>query len=362
MRKSILSFFILFVTISFNPSKAFTQDTNNILIEYVTATWCGNCPCAHVVLENLENNHENVSIIGYHGGGNDPWASNSAGIRALFGFFGQPTGVVGRQSGIINSSSWNSEFLTQKTQTPGVRVEIDRTYNNSSRVLNATANVTALSNLTGSYNINFVLTEGNIMYPQNFYSNCGTPGYQNDYIHHHVCKAMINGDEGQNIYSNGANVGDTVSKSISYTIPSAFVADNCTLVVFIYKVGGTFGSNNHVQQSVQVEVESSTGVGNNGTTAADYNLSQNYPNPFNPSTSIHFSIPKDGIVSLKIYDVLGNEVSTYYDGFLKAGNYNAEFNGSNLSSGVYFYTLTAGDPESSLGQVFVGTKKMILMK
>ena len=85
-----------------------------------------------------------------------------------------------------------------------------------------------------------------------------------------------------------------------------------------------------------------------------YKLSQNYPNPFNPTTKINFSIPKDGKVVLKIYDVSGKEVYTLVNEFKQAGNYNAIFNGSNLSSGVYFYRLNAGD--------FVESRRMILLK
>jgi hypothetical protein len=83
-------------------------------------------------------------------------------------------------------------------------------------------------------------------------------------------------------------------------------------------------------------------------------LSQNYPNPFNPSTNFTFSVPKSGEVSLKFYDMLGNEVATYVDGYLNAGSYSVEFDGSSLSSGVYFYKLQAGD--------FSATKKMVLSK
>jgi hypothetical protein len=87
---------------------------------------------------------------------------------------------------------------------------------------------------------------------------------------------------------------------------------------------------------------------------AVYELEQNYPNPFNPTTNIKFAIPKDGSVSLKIYDAVGRLVGTYLDGFIKAGYYNAEVEASNFASGVYFYTLYAKD--------FVQTKKMILVK
>jgi photosystem II stability/assembly factor-like uncharacterized protein len=85
-----------------------------------------------------------------------------------------------------------------------------------------------------------------------------------------------------------------------------------------------------------------------------YNLKQNYPNPFNPSTSISFDIPKSGNVRLVVFDELGREISVLIDGELNAGSYKAEFNGSSLSTGVYFYRITAGD--------FTMTKKMILSK
>ena len=73
---------------------------------------------------------------------------------------------------------------------------------------------------------------------------------------------------------------------------------------------------------------------------AGYNLSQNYPNPFNPSTTIRFAIIESVPASLKIYDVLGNEVEELFNQRTEAGKvYNLEFNATNLPSGVYFYKL-----------------------
>ncbi len=85
-----------------------------------------------------------------------------------------------------------------------------------------------------------------------------------------------------------------------------------------------------------------------------FNLSQNYPNPFNPSTTINYEIPKSGLVTIKIYDVLGREVETLVNEEKNSGKYKVEFDGSKLSSGVYFYKITTNN--------FSETKKMLLMK
>ncbi|MFZ2325076.1 MAG: T9SS type A sorting domain-containing protein [Ignavibacteriaceae bacterium] len=86
----------------------------------------------------------------------------------------------------------------------------------------------------------------------------------------------------------------------------------------------------------------------------DFALEQNYPNPFNPTTTIRFSLPADNFVSLKIYNLLGQEIATLVNENKIAGNYNINFNASNLSSGVYLYKLDAGK--------FSAVKKLTLLK
>jgi hypothetical protein len=101
-----------------------------------------------------------------------------------------------------------------------------------------------------------------------------------------------------------------------------------------------------------------------------FSLSQNYPNPFNPSTKIHFAIPPyaspfgeggKGDVSLKVFDILGHEVSTLVNEQLKPGSYEVEFNGNNYPSGVYFYKLTVRQNGSSTGD-YSESKKMLLIR
>ncbi len=94
----------------------------------------------------------------------------------------------------------------------------------------------------------------------------------------------------------------------------------------------------------------------------EYKLSQNYPNPFNPSTVIKYQIPKNGFVSIKIYDILGREVKELVMEFKQAGYYEISFDGTNLASGVYFYRINANSPGSKSGTSFTDTKKMLMVK
>lgn len=92
----------------------------------------------------------------------------------------------------------------------------------------------------------------------------------------------------------------------------------------------------------------------NSGAPSSYSLADNYPNPFNPSTKISYTIPEKGFVSVKVYDVLGKEVANLVNNVQDAGSYEINFNASNLSSGIYIYSLQSGD--------FTTTKKMMLMK
>jgi hypothetical protein len=121
------------------------------------------------------------------------------------------------------------------------------------------------------------------------------------------------------------------------------------------------GYNSFVYRLKQVDFDGSVNYSsevfvNGGIKPDKFELSQNYPNPFNPATRISYSIPEKSFVTLKIYDILGKEVSTIINRELESGVYEIEFNTNqySLTSGIYFYSLKAGN--------FTSTKKMILTK
>ncbi|MBN8583645.1 MAG: S8 family serine peptidase [Ignavibacteria bacterium] len=105
---------------------------------------------------------------------------------------------------------------------------------------------------------------------------------------------------------------------------------------------------------INISYNATVGINNNNNLPFSFILEQNYPNPFNPSTSIRYSVPAAGNVTLKVFDVAGKEVAILVNEMKQQGVYSIDFNASNLASGVYFYRIEAGD--------FTDVKKMLLVK
>lgn len=97
-----------------------------------------------------------------------------------------------------------------------------------------------------------------------------------------------------------------------------------------------------------------TSVGNENGIVESYRLEQNYPNPFNSTTNIKYTIPQSCRVSIKVFDIMGNEITLLLDSYQESGSYDVIFKANNLASGIYFYQLQAGE--------FKSTKKLILLK
>ncbi len=148
----------------------------------------------------------------------------------------------------------------------------------------------------------------------------------------------------------------TVLWDFIYTAPDSIVTDT------IYSVGNSVNDDGNPQpgdkwnfgEYFPVTIIDNPVNVNEEEIVNDFYLSQNYPNPFNPSTKISFSIASAGLVSIIVYDVLGNEVIIIISEQKSAGKYEIEFNAERLTSGIYFYQLKAGN--------FIETKKMILLK
>jgi hypothetical protein len=124
--------------------------------------------------------------------------------------------------------------------------------------------------------------------------------------------------------------------------------------VWLTQQGVIEGKDDVVEAAIEwINNASSVNDDENGI-VKEYYLNQNFPNPFNPTTTIKYRIPELCFVNVKVFDVLGEEIETLVDEEKPTGNYEVKFSANRLSSGIYFYTLTAGE--------FRETKKMILLR
>jgi hypothetical protein len=229
----VLSTVISMITFSQN---IFAQTQKNPLIEFCTGTWCIWCPCGDITIENLLAVHPNLIPLAYHGpAGQDPYSIFPGNeIIGLMGFTGYPTATVNRASALGDYTTWTSKVNSQVTAPATVSIEIQKTFNQVTGQLDATIEMTALENLTGQYKYNIVLTEDSLIYNQANNGACG-PGGTN-WIHYWVVRAMMNGASGENLNSGSSwNMGEVISKTISYSIPTTYNKDKCKIVAFVYK-------------------------------------------------------------------------------------------------------------------------------
>jgi hypothetical protein len=156
----------------------------------------------------------------------------------------------------------------------------------------------------------------------------------------------------------GGNAGENIQKWNGSQWINCGNADGA--VVYIYPnggeliVGGNFDNIGGTAAQNIAAIGTPTGADDEGNLPDEYMLSQNYPNPFNPSTMISFQLPESGNVTLKVYDTMGRETAVILNEYMDAGKHEIKFNGEGLTSGIYFYKISAGK--------FIECRKMVLTK
>jgi plastocyanin len=170
-------------------------------------------------------------------------------------------------------------------------------------------------------------------------------------------------------------IGDFVFHTVtSTTIPAGaapFYHASGSSFAYVVRTPGTYNyqcDNHYIYGMVGSFTASATGVGEDAPPGriVFFRLEQNFPNPFNPTTMIAYAVPSRSSVSLKVYNALGGEVAQLVSGLQEAGEHRISFDGSGLSSGVYFYRLQAREspqsPTGGDGKLFTATRTLLLLK
>lgn len=163
---------------------------------------------------------------------------------------------------------------------------------------------------------------------------------------------------GNTIGGGGVALGPAATYT-AFTIPISYdstgAPDTCAIAAAIY--GDSTGSTPHIGSAFLLDdlaFSGVSGVDDHGLQPSEFTLDQNYPNPFNPTTTIRFSLPGESNVNLGVFNILGEKVATLVNKPMSAGSYSVPMDATNLSSGAYFYRITAGN--------FVETKRLLVIR
>lgn len=268
-------------------------------------------------------------------------------------------------SGLVTAYQWNGStynMLWVNQEPPGMfynwYTSVDITYDGN-YIAAGTLNFVSASSFNGKVKVFKRTGTGT---PQWTYSNCGDEVTNVSFSKSgNILSASSYGD------FNGSTEDLYIFKTFSGNVPIFKVAtpgsffycntsnDGRTVVASGKAVHARQFGNGGLLYNIDVDTNDvPSSVSESATSAEDFKLYQNFPNPFNPKTVISYQLAVSSFVSLKIYDILGNEVSPLVNKKQNAGFYKVEFDGSHLSSGLYFYKLVAGN--------FSDTKKLILIK
>lgn len=326
----------------------------NILIEVFTNSHCPLCPGAHNAVDSYLANSPNASLVNYiYYHMSFPYPddllnqANTADASARNSFYGPysstPKGFFDGEIQSNNYSQWGTNIDLRLAEKSPVLIELTGHKDGSDVILDANVifeTGVAINNVV----IHFIVVEDVIYLGRNGITN-----------HKNVMREIITPADGESIQGSGLQ---SVSKNLS--LNDSWNPENLSFIVFIQN-----SSSKEIYQSVSLVYSELdvTDIADNNSIVTEFGLEQNYPNPFNPTTTIEYSIPiAEGVesfsiptnVQLVVYDILGTEVATLVNNLQAPGNYRIEFNGSDLSSGIYFYKLSYN------GRTI--TKKLTLLK
>jgi len=375
MLKNSFIFFLSICSLSI-----YAQAPKKVLVEEYTGIWCGFCPKAATAMEDCLNFHPNAVGLAMHA--NDVISSTySEAIATDFNITGFPAGMVDRYPFTTNYlpvpyTNWKSRTTTRLNVPTPVAVNYTSAYNTTTRVLNVTVYANFVGNASGDMRINCVLAEDSIVKissPQtNYYGNgCSSPDpgsvwynfpcHIPNYVHDHVARTNLANDiwGTASVIPSTVSAGQNYSQNYTYTLPATWRPDKMHIVAFVSKYNAGSIYQREIMNTIDGDlINTTTGVEENKT-IQQVEVKQNTPNPFKDITAIQFRLNTTDNVSVKVYDVLGNEISTLTNSKLIPGDHTFYWGGTNnignsVAAGVYYYRIQTSSQLVSKPMMFFG--------
>lgn len=362
---------LLLLPLLITSAAAYSQTVvKKVVVEDYTGTWCGWCPEGTVILEQLEAaNPDNMFAIGNHSG-DALEVPEGAAIDAGLQVSGYPNGSVdrflypGEAKISMSRSKWQSKFNLRKATTAIASISFSGLeVNNATGTFKGTVNVKFVSAPTAGVplSLQVYVMEDSIpatgTYAQGNYSTAVQGGASplTNWFHNHTLRDALGGNWGwEDVIPATPQVGVTYSKEFEFVMPANFSAKHLHFLGFVAYNGTVANNQKEIINSEQIYAQSFGTLGGLKTFAKK-ELSI-FPNPVSNTSQINLSydLAKSGEITLNVYDITGKLVATPYQGYEIAGNHMLNFTAArhNLSAGVYYLKLSAGD-ETFTGKVSV---------
>ena len=326
-----------------------------VLVEMFTSTTCPPCYAADVYLFQTwlpkYAGRNQIIPIAYHvwwpSPGNDPmYGANPTPVQTRVTYcqatlaYAPRLFIDGSVDGASVYTTWPGLIESRLLLTSPIAIVLTGSRNGTTLQMNARISAEQAVN-SANWRVHWVVLEDSVAEQQRNSSGIYVP-----FVHDAVHRAMLPDGNGSSIT---ISQGQTVDVPRSVTLDAAWRLNKVKVVVFVQD-----NTTKAVQNAEVIEVGLLTGAGIWDGPPAAFALAQNYPNPFNPSTTISYGLPHRSHVMLTVFNTVGQQVALLQNGEQEAGYHEVKFDGSGLSSGVYFYRLRAGD--------FVEAKQLLLMR
>jgi hypothetical protein len=355
MKKSFFTFCLLIVCTFMLQA----QNPRNVLIYNLTDTDCGPCSCmdsmyARVVMPAWPR----TIVVALHSTMFNSYFNKYQGDSVFKTFHAQY-----EPSGFIDGLGYDTQHFyiadsvahryAQSPEAP-VKIEVEsKSWDPVSRKVNLAFKATNLvADMQGPFWYNVIITESNIKHQHRTYTGCSTPDMQGlpfreNYFNNNVVRKMEYWSQGDSLIGPAWQSQQSVTRSCGVSIDTAWIAENCDIVVTIYKKADSLYKAN-IQQAMRQSLTG--GVGISETKPSADAIMQVYPNPSKGITNVHFSVASAGKCTLEIYDRSGKVVETLINHPVKCGVYNAELDTRSFPAGVYLCILktTAGQSVQKL--------------
>ncbi len=338
MKKRIILLFLLLIPGGF----LWSQNPRNTLIERSSSTWCDECICIDSLMQHcVQPVHQNAIVLIYH--------TNFSALKCsmcdtlVCRVFKDHSEIrTNRDGQKYMEYTWGdyhrycdsvNATIERQTDAPLRIVVESKSYNPQFKEVEVSVRMQPyLESLTGTFMINAVLIENNILVDQSMDSNCYNYSGRRPCYHHDVVRDMAN-QFGQKIKENSWPVGEEVTQTFSFTIESNYDPQNCFVVVYVYRQEESL-VNSSVQQAV---IQSVTGpLGDREGGSQQLEIMNLFPNPALDKTTVNIRVLEKGYGTLTLVDIYGKVVRTIGSTIWMPGIYSLTVNTSSLPSGTYF--------------------------